>query len=157
MTIAVDFDGVIHAYSRGWQDGTIYDGPVPGAVDALHALMGQYAVFVHTTRDAEQVMPWLEGLGFDVTADEQCGRCRGMGGISAPDDDDPVPGGYFLEDPCQECRGSGLLTFWNERGQLLVTNRKLPAVAYIDDRAIRFTSWRDAFAQLHSIEGPNTA
>lgn len=31
--------------------------------------------------------------------------------------------------------------FWNERGYLLVTNRKLPAVAYIDDRAVRFTTW----------------
>ncbi|MFB4312931.1 hypothetical protein [Actinomadura sp. 21ATH] len=152
-TVAVDFDGVIHAYSRGWQDGSIYDGPVPGAVDALRQLMEQCAVFVHTTREPEQVMPWLEGLGLDVTIDERCGRCQGMGGISAPDDSEPVPGGYFFEDPCQGCRGSGLLTFWNEQGQVLVTNRKLPAVAYVDDRGIRFESWGQALSELAAREG----
>src|SRR5690606_42044179 len=49
-TVAVDFDGVIHAYSRGWQDGSIYDEPVPGAVDGLRQLMEQYAVHPHDPR-----------------------------------------------------------------------------------------------------------
>lgn len=29
-----------------------------------------------------------------------------------------------------------------------VTDKKPPAIAYIDDRAIRFTTWADAFVQL---------
>lgn len=41
--------------------------------------------------------------------------------------------------------------FWNERGYLLVTNRKLPAVAYIDDRAIRFESWGQALDDLERL------
>ena len=35
MNIAVDFDGVIHKYSKGWHDGTIYDGPMEGCYDAM--------------------------------------------------------------------------------------------------------------------------
>jgi len=35
MNIAVDFDGVIHKYSKGWHNGQIYDGPVPGCYDAM--------------------------------------------------------------------------------------------------------------------------
>lgn len=112
-TVAVDFDGVIHAYSKGWQDGTIYDPPLPGALDGLRSLMERYAVFIHTTREPMQVARWLHEHGFDCT---------------------PDPGG---------------LEFWNEvGGPLLITQRKLPAIAYIDDRAIRFESWGQALADL---------
>lgn len=134
MTLAVDFDGVIHQYSRGWQDGTIYDPPMPGAVNGLRVLMEHDSVFIHTTREPEQVMPWLEALGFDVTIDDRCGACDRLGHGGHPD--------------CPLCKGSGLLVFWDLRGQLLVTNRKLPAVAYLDDRAVRFTAWDYALAAL---------
>jgi len=145
-TIAVDFDGVIHGYSKGWWDGTIYDPPMPGALDGLRALMEHYAVFVHTTRSAGQVAEWLAGCGFDVVTDETCGRCQGAGGRAEPIDGQP--GAWDTEDPCGDCEGSGLLTFWTRRDALLVTNRKLPAVAYLDDRAVRFTSWGAALREL---------
>lgn len=141
MTIAVDFDGVIHAYTKGWQDGTIYDQPMPGALDGLRLLMEQDAVFVFTTREPEQVMPWLAEHGFDVTTDESCERCHGE---------------CTHEDPCHACKGSGLLTFWNQRGQLLVTNRKLAATQYLDDRAIRFTDWEQALAAIQGGSAPHS-
>lgn len=133
-TVAVDFDGVIHAYSKGWQDGSIYDEPVEGAFDALRQLMRHHAVFVFTSREPEQVMPWLEGHGFDVTIDDRCGRCLG-----------------HTEDSCEACHGSGRLTFWNVRGQLLVTQCKLPAVAYLDDRAVHFTDWDQALNDVGDL------
>ncbi|MCM8548931.1 hypothetical protein [Streptomyces sp. STCH 565 A] len=111
MTIAVDFDGVIHAYSKGWHDGTIYDPPMPGALDGLRQLMKQHAVFVLTTRDISQVGSWLLERDFSVRL-----------GHDGP--------------------------FWNERGRLLVTNRKLAATAYLDDRAVRFTTWPKALTDL---------
>lgn len=113
MTLAVDFDGVIHAYSRGWHDGSIYDDPIPGALDGLQELMNRDAVFIFTTRDTHQVVPWLLDHG-----------------IPAVEDADPFR------------------SFWNGRGEVLVTNRKLAAHAYLDDRAVRFTDWPTALTQM---------
>jgi hypothetical protein len=111
-TVAVDFDGVIHAYSRGYHDGTIYDGPVPGAFGALATLMERYAVVIFTARDVHQVAGWMRTHGPDEVTTEW----------TPP--------------------------FWNTRGVLLVTNIKPVAVAYIDDRGIRFENWDQALTEL---------
>jgi hypothetical protein len=116
-TVAVDFDGVIHSYDKGWQDGTIYGEPVPGSLEALDVLLDRYAVFVHTTRDPYQVEGWLSARGV----------------------------------PCVIDNGAGEPEFWNDRGVVLVTRRKYPAVAYIDDRGIRFESWNQALADLERL------
>ncbi len=56
-TIAVDFDGVIHGYSRGWQDGSIYDPPVPGVQQALDRLQrAGFKVVIYTTRASDRVI-----------------------------------------------------------------------------------------------------
>lgn len=117
QTVAVDFDGVIHSYDKGWQDGTIYGVPLPGSLEALDALLGKYAVFVHTTRDPYQVEDWLAGHGVNCVIDN----------------------------------GDGEPEFWNGRGVVLVTRRKYPAVAYIDDRGIRFENWPQALADLEKV------
>lgn len=50
-TICIDFDGVLHNYSKGWQDGTIYDGPKPGAAQAMSRLLELgYEVVIYSTR-----------------------------------------------------------------------------------------------------------
>jgi len=115
QTVAVDFDGVLHSYERGWADGTIYGDWKPGAVAALTQLMQRYAVFVHTTRDAKQVARWIEQKS-----------------------------GYAFECTTRVPRSG----FWNEQGVVLVTDRKLAAIAYIDDRAVRFTNWPDALTAV---------
>lgn len=129
-TVAVDFDKVIHSYERGWQDGSIYGEPVEGAFEAIGALMGRgIAVFVHTTRKPRQVAQWIEqksGYGIECTT---------------------------RIDPLRPWKRG---PFWNEQGVLLVTNRKLPAMAYIDDRAIRFESWEQARNDLAKYEGIST-
>lgn len=49
--IAVDFDGVIHGYSKGWQKGLIYDEPVPGAKEGMENLkkLG-YKIWIFSAR-----------------------------------------------------------------------------------------------------------
>jgi hypothetical protein len=99
--LLVDFDGVLHAYSRGWADGTTYDGPIPGALEALAALDADgYEVVVFSTRDADQIVEWLAAHGFPAYR---------------------------------------------------VTNVKEPAVAQIDDRAIRFHAWRQALDDVRLL------
>ena len=106
-TVAVDFDGVIHAYSRGWRDGSIYDPPIEGAVDGLRALQREYSVFIFSSRSADQIVKWLRALGVDAVTDDEANFPK----------------------------------FWDSRDVVLVTKRKLAACAYLDDRAVRFTSW----------------
>ncbi|MDE2079624.1 MAG: hypothetical protein KGI73_04560 [Patescibacteria group bacterium] len=50
IPICVDFDGVIHAYRRGFADGSIYDEPMPGTAQALRELRKRYFVYVMSTR-----------------------------------------------------------------------------------------------------------
>ena len=74
-TIAVDLDGVIHSYSRGWENGTLYDDPVPGAKEALARLAEQgHQISIVTARlhpkgpdveqQRQQVGEWLDTHGF---------------------------------------------------------------------------------------------
>jgi hypothetical protein len=50
-TIAVDFDGVVHAYTSGWTGPEPIDPPVPGARAAIAAIRSMgYGVVVFTCR-----------------------------------------------------------------------------------------------------------
>lgn len=117
MTVALDFDGVIHRYSRGWQGGKIYDPPMPGAIEAIKETQEVEAVVVFTARtDLDAVCAWLSARGIEcVTQDE-----------------------WDAERPAEE-HGSA---FWNEKERVLVTNRKPAARVYLDDRAVKFDPTR---------------
>jgi len=42
---------------------------------------------------------------------------------------------------------------WTLRDQLLVTNRKIPADIYLDDKAIRFWNWEQSMDQIERFSG----
>lgn len=111
-TVSLDFDGVLHSYHRGYDDGTVYGTPLPGSREAVAWLLGGFAVVVTTSRSdlgavAQAIRRW-----YDVaTIVDEAGRFE----------------------------------FWSVRGVVLVTRTKMPAVAYVDDRAV-----------LHAGEWPQT-
>lgn len=128
-TVAIDFDGPIHRYSRGWQDGSIYDEPSPGAWDAIARIQRRHAVFIFTSRDTLAVQAWLAQHA-------------------------PRELGVFVSDPGERYftgNGGGPVPFWEDRDRILVTNRKLPATAYIDDRAVHFQDWLLAQGELERL------
>jgi hypothetical protein len=105
-TIAIDFDGVIHKYSKGWQDGSIYDVEVKHSIDALKSLIvSGYSVAIMTARDVHQVYEWF--------------------------DNHPLCDFNISVLPIDQ-------KFYNETGILGITNRKIVADIYVDDRAICF-------------------
>ncbi len=108
-SIAVDFDGVCHKYSKGWHTKDIYDPPMEGTYEALKELSARYGVFILSARPSKDVLPW----------------CRRQ----FPD--------------LKFCLISSKVKYWSRKGVIGVTNRKLPALVYIDDRALRFTNWTD--------------
>ena len=96
-TIGIDFDGVVHDYTKGWQGGEVYGEEVPGAFETIYELMYKgFEVFLFTSRgDDPRARQWLREKGF---------------------------------------------SYWES---IEMTDKKKGAIAYIDDRAIRFTNWSD--------------
>jgi len=115
-TIAIDFDGVIHKYSKGWHNGKIYDEPMDGAFEAIDIFIQQgYSVVIFSTRSPRQIKRWM---------DEQLDCYCPMQYV----DWDTMIIPFWKK-------------FWNSNYFVGITRRKIAALAYIDDRAVKFTDW----------------
>jgi len=124
--IAIDFDGVIHAYSKGWQDGSCYDQPVPLVFETIKKLMDDgFAVYIFSTRKPRQIKHWIKEHAFDSDY-----IVNGPG--NDPKDYSYPKFGFEVEIiPWWK-------KFWNEDHVLGISRRKLPAEVYVDDRAVVF-------------------
>jgi len=51
----IDLDGTIHKYSKGWQDGTIYDKPFNGAKETIDWLRKmKFEIVIFSTRASKE-------------------------------------------------------------------------------------------------------
>ena len=51
MRAMIDLDRTIHKYSKSWQDGSVYDDPIPGAKQVINWLKSKgYEIVIFTTR-----------------------------------------------------------------------------------------------------------
>jgi hypothetical protein len=48
--ICVDLDGVLHGYSKGFYDGSMYDIPKPGSKEAIDELKKYFNIVIFTAR-----------------------------------------------------------------------------------------------------------
>ena len=151
-TIAIDFDGVIHGYTDGWKDGSIYDGAVKGAIETINKLVyADYSVFILSTRSGKQIKKWLKDLSNPLLYIKMDDYLDIYHPFQSADDPD-------IQKYIQEVERSNSklqfkvecipmwTKFWNEKAKVGITNRKLPAHVYIDDRALVFKGdWEETF------------
>lgn len=110
-TLALDFDGVLHSYTRGWTGPVPEDPPEPGAAEFARRMAETCDLVCLTTRadtgeGGTAVESWLHRHGFPPMA---------------------------------------------------VTDRKPPAVAYVDDRAVRYHAgnWEECARRVAWLRGLN--
>lgn len=105
--VAFDFDGVIHKYSKGWQDGSIYDEVNADILDIINTLMmNNIPCVIMSIRDPQQIKDWCDKQWFS-------------GGIPTKVlDFDTV--------------------FYNDYSCVGITNRKIAAQLYVDDRGYKY-------------------
>jgi hypothetical protein len=58
--LAIDFDGVIHNFDKGYHDGTCYGDPIKGSLDAIKLLSKDYNIIIFTAK-AKPSRPLVNG------------------------------------------------------------------------------------------------
>ena len=59
--VAIDFDGVVHRNSKGFHDGTVYDPPMEGAIEAIKWFASQGLDIVLFTAKVKPDRPLVNG------------------------------------------------------------------------------------------------
>lgn len=123
-TVAVDFDGVIHGNYQGYAAGDLYGDPIPGCRTQLAKLRALgVRIIVHSARCTHKLFRITDELGTVRT-------------VSSPPQSTEVAAWLEKHDICYD-------ELWDSPGKPL-------ADFYIDDRAIRFVSWEQTFAELQA-------
>ena len=58
--LAIDFDGVIHTFDKGFHDGTCYGDPIEGSLEAIKDLSKRFNIVIFTAK-AKPCRPLVNG------------------------------------------------------------------------------------------------
>ena len=48
--LAIDFDGVVHTFDKGWHDGTCYGEPIEGSLEAIKSLSEHWNIIIFSAK-----------------------------------------------------------------------------------------------------------
>ena len=80
--IAIDFDGVLHNFNKGFHDGTCYGKPIEGSIESVKLLSKKWNIIIFTAKakpnrplingktGEELVWEWLEKYDISKCVDE---------------------------------------------------------------------------------------
>lgn len=93
--LCLDFDGVLHSYSSGWQGASVIpDEPVPGALDFLTKALRHFSVAIYSSRSSQpfgiEAMKFWLGVQFAKQGMETSELMAIMKEISFPSEKPPA-------------------------------------------------------------------
>ena len=124
--ICVDFDGVIHSYEKGWQNGQIYGTVVQGFFEWAAMVKDHFNIVIYSSRSSNpdkerQMITWLWFRYLDWTGNDKY----------IPVSDSM---GRYVEEI--KANISDVIDIFDQT--FTFTNKKPPAYLTIDDRAVCF-------------------
>jgi len=119
-TIAFDFDGVIHKYRKGWQDGSVYDEIEHSVLKVIKKLLEEgHSVFIMSTRSKRQIKRFFDSF---IVEHEIFGMEFKENTL--------IPFDYKIIPARRK--------FWSKKYVLGICNHKVVFDVLVDDRAINF-------------------